>query len=57
MNDSLKTYLYVAVELGFEGASFVDDGDLYLCGDACRLIYEESPSDVKDATVEGGYYV
>ena len=40
----LEKYLEAAVEMGFKGTSIIEDGILYLFGDACRLLYEEIPA-------------
>ena len=41
VNGMLTQYLDAAVDMGFEGSAFVEDGILYLCGDAKRMLYEE----------------
>ena len=38
----LERYLEAAVEMGFDGSYWVDGGSLYLQGDACRYLCEET---------------
>jgi hypothetical protein len=42
----LTDYLTAAEQLRFDGSSFIDGNHLYLCGDACRLAYEDVPADL-----------
>lgn len=44
-NEGLTAYLDAAINMGFEGSSFIDGGMLYLQGDACRLAYQDVPED------------